>query len=76
MTLVMLLFLNTISQTMYIVYASLGILSSGLYIIIDLILILKPGMSDMDDYILGAMSLYLDIIRMFIYILMLLGNKD
>jgi FtsH-binding integral membrane protein len=34
---------------------------------------MKPGLMDYDDYILGALNLYLDIVRMFIYLLMLLG---
>lgn len=30
----------------------------------------------MDDYIIGAMMLYIDIIMLFIYILRLFGNKE
>ena len=30
----------------------------------------------MDDYIIGALMLYLDIVMLFIYILRLIGNKD
>ena len=30
----------------------------------------------MDDYIIGALMLYLDIVMLFIYILRLIGNKE
>ena len=45
----------------------------GFYILIDLVQIMTPSVISYDDYILGAMMLYVDIIRMFIYILMILG---
>jgi len=42
--------------------------------VIDLIYIMVPGALDLDDYILGALMLYLDIIRMFMFILEILGK--
>ncbi len=71
--LVILLFASVISQTLMLVYAGLGVICSGIFILVDLLLIMKPGLMDYDDYILGALNLYLDIVRMFVYLLMLLG---
>jgi len=36
---------------------------------------MKEGLIPWDDYILGAIRLYVDLIRMFLYILALLGKK-
>lgn len=53
----------------------------GIYLIIDTMEIVNAGKSyggnmiDFDDYILGAMILYLDIIMIFTYILALLGGS-
>ena len=54
-------------------YATGGIFVVGFYILIDLVQIMTPSAISYDDYILGAMMLYVDIIRMFVYILMILG---
>ena len=75
MFLVMLFMYDKLSNGVYIAYAVLGIILSGIYILVDFVVLLKPGVYDMDDYILGSLTLYLDIIRMFIYILMLLGRS-
>jgi FtsH-binding integral membrane protein len=37
---------------------------------------MTPDAISYDDYILGAMMLYVDIVRMFLYILMILGKKN
>ena len=64
---------------LYTLYCCLGLLLYSLYLIIDTMMIVggKPvsgkGCS-MDDYVIGAMMLYLDIIMMFIYILQLFGK--
>ena len=72
------------SKTLYIVYCCLGILLYSLYLIIDTQMIVggKSMSGDkvqcsMDDYIIGALMLYIDIIMLFIYILRILGaTKD
>ena len=48
---------------------------SGCYIAIDLMMIITSGSVMLDDYILGAMTLYIDLIRMFLYILSLLAKS-
>ena len=66
------------SQILYIVYCCLGLLFYSIYLIIDTMMIVG-GKSvngyelDMDEYIMGALMLYIDIIMIFIYILRLLG---
>ena len=60
---------------MLLLYAGIGVLITGFYILIDLVQIMTPDVVSYDDYILGAMLLYIDIIRMFIYILAILGKS-
>jgi protein lifeguard len=64
------------------VYCCMGVLLYSLYLIIDTMMICGgKSMSgsnvqcSMDDYIIGALMLYLDIIMLFIYILRILGDK-
>lgn len=49
----------------------------GFYILIDTQLIIGNKSNELndEDYILGALILYIDIIQMFIYILRILGEK-
>ena len=49
-------------------------MSTGSYIITDLFRILERGRIACDDYIMGALALYLDIVRMFMYLLRLFGR--
>lgn len=65
------LMIGGFSQAFVGLYAALGIIVVGFYILIDLVQIMTPETISYDDYILGAMMLYIDIIRMFIYILMI-----
>jgi FtsH-binding integral membrane protein len=55
----------------------LFVLVYGLYIIVDVQLIAGEGQYNLstDDYILGSLYLYIDIIGMFIRILRLIGKK-
>ena len=56
-------------------WAILGILVCGIYIVVDIWMLLENSVNGYDDYINGALNLYLDMIRIFLYILMLLGKK-
>lgn len=72
------LFMQT--QIMYTVYCCFGALLYGIYLIIDTILITGGKQTSnvkisMDDYIIGALMLYIDIVMLFVYILRILGNK-
>ena len=48
---------------------------SGAYIVFALLAIIIPEVTDREDYILAALRLYLEMVRLFLYILILLGNK-
>lgn len=64
-------FLNTL-------YCCLGVLVYSIYLIIDTQLIMgNCGVAyQVDDYIMAALNVYLDIIQLFIYILSLLSNRS
>jgi FtsH-binding integral membrane protein len=59
---------------MYIFYCAIGVVIFGMYLIHDTQVIMggKRGELGIDDYILGAMLLYIDIIRIFMYVLQIL----
>ena len=65
-----------------VLYNVLGVLLYSLFLIIDTMLICNKGNSmsnyslSMDDYVMGALMLYLDIVMLFVYILRLFGNND
>jgi FtsH-binding integral membrane protein len=65
------------SDVLYIVYISLGIVVYGFYLLIDTQLICGGHTWKLseDDYIIGALILYIDIIILFIKILELLRRK-
>lgn len=58
-------------------YCSLGVILFGIYIVMDTQMIIggKTIKLSMDDYVVGALILYIDIIQMFLYILQLLSKK-
>lgn len=63
---------------MHIVYCALGLVFYSVYLIIDTMQIVGGKSAggyalDMDEYIMGALMLYIDIIMIFIYILKLLA---
>ena len=57
---------------------SLGVLLMSLYLIFDTQLVIgnRKNLIDVDDYILGALNIYLDIINLFLKILKLFGKKN
>lgn len=57
----------------YVVDGIAGTIVYSVYVIIDLKIILEKV--DIDDYILGAITLYLDLIQLFIKILQILGKR-
>ena len=64
------------SDFLYTIYCACGALLFAVYIIMDTQMIAGGGSRkiDLDDYILGAMMLYLDIINLFIKILRLVAK--
>lgn len=59
----------------YVFYCVLGILITSILIYIDLVIVMLAGKYAMDEYIYCALLLYIDIIRMLLYILMLFGKS-
>jgi FtsH-binding integral membrane protein len=58
-------------------YCTLGVICFGIYLVIDTQLIIggKRLELSLDDYVVGALILYIDIIQIFLYILQLLSKK-
>merc|ERR1712217_747063 len=67
-------------QTMNIMYASAGALIMSFYIVYDTQLIVggkhqRSNEFSIDDYAFAAISLYIDIVQLFLYILRLFGDR-
>ncbi len=60
------------------IYCGLGVIFYSIYLIMDTQLIMggKRYEVEIDDYILGAIILYTDIIMIFLYLLKLFGSKN
>jgi FtsH-binding integral membrane protein len=60
---------------MYNLYCGLGAVMMGIYIIYDTQLIVgeKSEKFSIDDYVFAAVCLYIDIVRLFLYILRILA---
>ena len=58
-------------------YCTLGVIVFGIYLVIDTQLIIGGRRLElsMDDYVVGALILYIDIIQIFLYLLQLLSKK-
>ena len=69
--------LATQNHTFRIVYAVLAVILLGIYLIFDTQLIVgnKQNKFTTDDYIFASMCLYIDITRIFLELLVILGNK-
>lgn len=74
------LFSFLFGPTMRLIYCVLGVIVFGLYLIFDTQYIVggekRQYSISKEDYIMGAMILYIDIINLFLFILELLKSKD
>ena len=59
----------------WVALAAVGCFLSAIYVIYDLLVIMDLALVAQDEYILAAFMLYADIVRLFIYILILLSEK-
>ena len=75
MLIFMLFFMNYHDKTMVFAVSLIFCAISGVFIVFDLLLIILPGAIDKEDYILAALNLYLDIARLFLNLLRLLGEE-
>lgn len=76
---IMLIFVSIFTTSPFLtnLICALGVFIFGIYVIVDTQMIMgshKYGIT-MDDYILGALILYIDIIQLFLYILRLLSES-
>ena len=63
-----------IPQGLWILYCTLGVLIASALIYFDLFIIMLAGKYAMDEYIYCAILLYVDIMRLLLYILMIFGK--
>ena len=62
-----------LAESFLTLYLACGILIYGIYVIVDLKMLTER--IEIDDYILGALTLYIDLMTLFIYILQALGDR-
>ncbi|BFF95991.1 protein lifeguard 1 [Drosophila madeirensis] len=67
------------THLMLCIYCSLGILVYSLYLVVDIQMMIggthKNQYSE-EDYVLASLSIYIDVVHLFMYILMLIGLLD
>jgi hypothetical protein len=73
--------LFTDNPILHVVYASIGVCFYGLYLIYDTQTLLnnkrKYGAKlDVDEYVLGAIQIYMDVVLLFVYVLELFSNLN
>ena len=64
-------------NALHMVYCSIAVVLFGLYLVFDTQLIVggKRHKLDIDEYIVGALILYADIIMIFVYLIRILGDR-
>lgn len=60
-------------ESYWILYCTIGVLTASALIYVDLYVVMLAGKHAWDEYILCSVLLYIDIIRLFMYLLKLLG---
>jgi len=65
------------TETWYPFAAGFGVIIYGLFLLIDTQLVCGGGRHELsiDDYVVGALILYLDIVMIFLHILQMFGNR-
>jgi FtsH-binding integral membrane protein len=64
------------SELMHLIFCWVGLIVTCVYVLYDVYLITEKHGLDYDDYIIGALLIYTDIITMFIDILSIIGNRN
>jgi len=77
MFMLIIMIITTFSYILYDLLIALMVFLLGMFLIHDTQLIVGKGKwrLSMDDYIIGALILYIDIITIFLYLLALFGKK-
>ena len=66
---------NPADKTAVFVISMVMCVIAGGYIMFALFFIIVPGLEDKDDYIMGALRLYIEIARLFFWLMQLLGER-
>jgi FtsH-binding integral membrane protein len=74
--LTMILYFIFPSELMHLIFCWVGLIITCIYVIYDVYLITEKHGLEYDDYIIGALLIYTDVITMFIYILSIIGNRN
>lgn len=64
------------SEGMRLVFCWIGLILTCIYVIYDVYLITEKHGLSYDDYIIGALLIYTDLISLFIYILSIIGERN
>ena len=66
------------SKILRLVLAVLGVIVFGIYLVYDTQLVIGKNKNkySMDDYIMAAMNLYIDIVQIFLYLLQIVGAAN
>ena len=67
---------NPADKTAVFVISMVMCVIAGGYIMFALFFIIVPGLEDKDDYIMGALRLYIEIARLFFWLMQLLGKRQ
>ena len=63
------------SRYISIIFSVVMLIVASVYVMIDMDLITEKHGLDIDEYIIGALFLYMDLIMIFIYLLALFGDR-
>ena len=63
------------SETMHLIFCWVGLIVTCIYVIYDVYLITEKHGLSYDDYVIGALLIYTDLISLFIYILSIMGDR-
>ena len=75
MLFVMIFLYDPKDKAVVMIISCIMVVIAGAYIIFALLFIIVPGIEDREDYILGALRLYLEIARLFFWLMKILGEK-
>lgn len=64
------------SETTHLIFCWVGLIITCIYVIYDVYLITEKHGLSYDDYIIGALLIYSDLISLFIYILSIIGDRN
>lgn len=64
------------SETMHLIFWWVGLIITCIYVVYDVYLITEKDGLEYDEYIIGALMLYIDLVNLFIYLLSIFGERN